>query len=56
MDELRVWNVVRTDAEIFAGYNAELTSGTGLVSRWGFNDGSGTSAVNSIAGAPAATS
>ncbi len=55
LDELRVWNVVRTDAEIFAGYNAELTSGTGLVSRWGFNDGSGTSAVNSIAGAPAAT-
>ncbi len=55
IDELRIWNMVRTDAEILANYNAELTSGAGLVSRWGFNDGTGSTAVNSVAGAPVAT-
>jgi hypothetical protein len=50
IDEARIWNVVRTDAQILANYNAELTSGTGLVSRWGFNEGNGSTAANSISG------
>jgi Concanavalin A-like lectin/glucanases superfamily/Secretion system C-terminal sorting domain/Calcineurin-like phosphoesterase len=55
IDEVRIWNLVRTDAQILANYNAELTSGTGLAARWGFNEGSGSTAVNSISGGPAAS-
>ena len=50
IDEVRIWNLVRTDAEIFANYNSQLISGTGLAGRWGLNDGSGTTAANSVAG------
>ncbi|MBL0154919.1 MAG: hypothetical protein IPP93_16140 [Chitinophagaceae bacterium] len=32
--------------------NLELTSGTGLVGRWGLNEGAGTSAGNSIVANP----
>ncbi len=52
IDEARIWNVVRTDAEILANFNTQLSSGTGLVSRWGFNEGTGTTAANSIVGGP----
>lgn len=50
IDEVRIWNVTRADADITSNYNAQLTSGTGLVARYGFNENCGTSAVNSIAG------
>ena len=50
IDEVRIWNVARTDAEILANYNAELSSGTGLAGRWGLNENSGTTANNSIGG------
>lgn len=50
IDEVRIWNVIRTDTEISANYNSELTSGTGLVGRWGLNEGSGAVAINSISG------
>jgi len=52
IDETRIWNVVRTQAEIQADMNSELASGTGLIGRWGLNDGTGTTAANSIAGRP----
>jgi hypothetical protein len=55
IDEVRIWNTVRTDAEILSNYNIELASGTGLISRWGFNEGTGSSAANSIAGQTAAS-
>ena len=35
IDEVRIWNVARTQAEIISTINAELTSGTGLIGRWG---------------------
>ena len=41
LDEARIWNVVRSQMEIRSTINAELTSGTGLVARWGLNEGSG---------------
>ncbi len=50
IDEVRVWNVARTQAEIQASKDAELTSGTGLIGRWGMNEVSGTTVGNSIAG------
>ena len=52
IDEARIWNVARDQAAIQASMNSELASGTGLVGRWGLNDGSGTTASNSIAGSP----
>ncbi len=54
IDEVRIWNVVRSDAEILANYNLELSSGTGLASRWGFNEGTGIVASNSVGAAPVA--
>ena len=55
LDEARIWNVVRTAAQIAAAKNSELTSGTGLIARWGLNEGSGTNAANSISGGVAGT-
>ncbi len=55
LDEPRIWNFARTHLQIQTSINSELTSGTGLLGRWGLNDGSGTSAANSIAGSPAGT-
>ncbi len=48
MDEVRIWNVARSQAEIQASYQTELTSGTGLVARWGLGEGSGTSTADSV--------
>ena len=48
LDEARVWNVARSGAAILADKNNELTSGTGLVARWGLNEGSGTSVGDSM--------
>lgn len=55
LDEARIWNVARTGAQIQSTRDSELTSGSGLVGRWGLNDGSGTLAANSVAGSPSGT-
>lgn len=52
LDEARVWDRALTQPEILANINQQLTSGTGLVARWGLNEGSGTAVGDSIA-APA---
>lgn len=52
VDEARIWNVKRTDAEILANYKATLTSATGLTGSWLMNEGTGTSLANSVSGAP----
>ncbi len=49
IDEARVWDHARTGPEILASKNSELTSGTGLVARWGLNEGTGTTVGDSIA-------
>src|ERR1700752_1814343 len=47
LDEARIWNVARTQAEIQASMNSEiLTPTAGLIGRWGLNEGSGTAAIN----------
>ena len=50
IDEVRIWNVARTAQEILDNYSKQLSSGTGLVGRWGMGEGSGTATANSIPG------
>jgi hypothetical protein len=49
LDEARIWNVARTQSQIQSDMAAEVLAGTGLVARWGLNEGAGTSAGNSVA-------
>ena len=46
IDEARIWNVARTEAEIQAGMQGPLAVGTGLVARWGMDEATG-STINS---------
>lgn len=55
IDEARIWNVVRTQTDIQNDMYNELTAGTGLIGRWGLNEGTGTTASNSISGRPNGT-
>ena len=48
LDEARIWNLVRTQAEIRSAINSELTSSTGLIGRWGMNEGTGLTIASSI--------
>ena len=42
LDEARIWNIARTQAQIQSTRGQEITSATGLIGRWGLNEGSGT--------------
>ena len=55
VDEVRIWNVARTGAQIQASRDQELSSGTGLIGRYGLNEGAGATAGSSVAGAPSAS-
>jgi predicted outer membrane repeat protein len=47
MDELRIWNVVRTEAEIQANKDGTINAGSaGLVAYYKFNEGSGTTTAD----------
>ncbi|HZN03201.1 MAG TPA: LamG domain-containing protein, partial [Candidatus Polarisedimenticolia bacterium] len=43
LDEVRVWSVARSGAEIQDGLKREITTGTGLVARYGLSEGTGAS-------------
>jgi hypothetical protein len=47
IDEVRVWNRALSQGEIQANRGVPLTSGTGLLGRWGFDDGA--TATDSVA-------
>ena len=49
IDEVRIWNRALPVGEIDANLNLELTSGNGLVARWGLNDATGNTATDSVA-------
>ncbi len=49
IDEARIWNRALSQAEIQAGINQELTTGSGLVARWGLNEGIGVAIHDSLA-------
>jgi hypothetical protein len=53
IDEVRIWNMARSATDISGNYLAELTSGTGLVARYGLNEGTGSMAANSVSGTSA---
>ncbi len=47
MDEFRIWNVARTQAQIQSAYRTTLTgSETGLAGYWKFDEGSGTTTAD----------
>jgi concanavalin A-like lectin/glucanase superfamily protein/type IX secretion system substrate protein/calcineurin-like phosphoesterase family protein len=46
IDEVRIWNVVRSEAQISTNYMNEIETGTGLIGRWNMADGCGTSLLN----------
>ncbi len=50
VDEARIWSVVRTQAQIQSTMSQELTTGTGLIARWGLIEGAGAAVGNSVAG------
>ncbi len=47
LDEVRVWDHARSGAEILADMNAVIPSATGLLGRWGLDEGAGTTAADS---------
>ena len=50
LDEARIWNIARSQSQLQTDMNLEVLSGTGLLARWGLNEGAGTTAGNSVAG------
>jgi len=50
IDEVRIWSRALTLSELQSGMNRTLRSGTGLVARWGFDEGSGETAAESVGG------
>ena len=53
IDEVRVWSAALTVDELWETLNDEISQPqTALVSRWGFDDGSGTEAADSVGDAP----
>ena len=60
MDEIRIWNVTRSHAEIRQSINAEVATASGLVARWALSEGTGSTitstataaTVGSFGGAP----
>jgi len=48
IDEARVWNYARSAAEIAASKDIELSTGTGLIGRFGLNEGIGTTTSSTV--------
>ncbi len=46
IDEVRVWNYARSATEIAAAKDSEIGTGSGLIGRFGLNEGSGTTATS----------
>jgi hypothetical protein len=55
IDEVRIWNYARSEAEINSTMYSEIPSATGLLGRWGLNEDGGTIANNSVVSGPNGT-
>ncbi len=55
IDEVRIWKIARSSTDVLNNYKKELITGTGLVARFGLNEGAGTVAINSITGSSEGT-
>ena len=61
LDEIRIWNAAKTQAQIVASKNQQVGSGAGLLGAWAFNEGTGATAADtaginnqgSLTGSPA---
>ncbi len=49
LDEVRVWDHARSGAEILADMNSQIISASGLLGRWGLDEGSGSAVADSTA-------
>ena len=47
LDESRIWNAALTQGQILANINKPVTSGAGLLARWGMDEGTGTTIASS---------
>ncbi|HET7217959.1 MAG TPA: LamG-like jellyroll fold domain-containing protein, partial [Vicinamibacterales bacterium] len=47
IDEVRIWNHARTVEQIRSSMNLEIAAASGLLARWGLNEGSGATVVDS---------
>jgi VCBS repeat-containing protein len=50
LDEVRIWNYARSQAQIAGGLNREIPAASGLLGRWGLNEGTGTVVADSSGG------
>jgi hypothetical protein len=49
IDDVRVWNVVRTSAQVNAAFNSQLNSSQpGLIANWHFDEGCGSTAQDVV--------
>lgn len=55
IDEARIWNIARTAAQIAGSMGSEVASASGLIGRWGLNEGFGTTTEDSAGSAVAGT-
>ncbi|HET6373262.1 MAG TPA: LamG-like jellyroll fold domain-containing protein, partial [Candidatus Polarisedimenticolia bacterium] len=55
IDEVRIWSRALSSSEILAGMTRELSSGAGLIGRWGVNEGSGPTVGDSTSPAETGT-
>ena len=47
IDEARIWNYARPQQQIKDGMRQQISSATGLIARWGLNEGGGTAITDS---------
>ncbi len=48
IDEVRIWNYARSQAQILSGRNREIPTASALLGRFGLNEGAGTSVASSV--------
>ncbi len=53
IDEVRIWNIARSDAEVRSAMNQSIIPQAGLIGYWQFDEGSGATTANAIGGGPA---